>query len=45
VHDKQIESVSGVQPGERIVDKGAGLLKAGDRVRVVVGVPERGEGS
>jgi HlyD family secretion protein len=45
VHDKQIEIVSGVQPGERIVDKGAGFLKDGDRVRVVVGVPERGEGS
>jgi HlyD family secretion protein len=45
VHDKQIEIVAGVQPGERIVDKGAGFLKDGDRVRVVVGVPEGGEGS
>ena len=45
VRDKQIEIVSGVQPGERIVDKGAGFLKDGDRVRVVVGVPDGGEGS
>jgi HlyD family secretion protein len=45
VHDKQIEIVAGVQPGERIVDKGAGFLKDGDRVRVVVGVPEGGAGS
>jgi HlyD family secretion protein len=45
VHDKQIEIVAGVQPGERIVDKGAGFLKDGDRVRIVVGVPEGGEGS
>ena len=45
VHAKQIEILSGVQPGERIVDKGAGFLKDGDRVRVVVGVPDSGEGS
>lgn len=45
VHDKQIEIVSGVQPDERIVDKGAGFLKDGDRVRVVVGVPDSGAGS
>jgi RND family efflux transporter MFP subunit len=45
VHDNQIEIVAGVQPGERIVDKGAGFLKDGDRVRVVVGVPEAGAGS
>jgi len=45
VHDKQIEIVGGVEPGERIVDKGAGFLKDGDRVRVVVGVPEGGEGA
>lgn len=32
-----IEIVSGVQPGERIVDKGAGFLKDGDRVNVVNG--------
>lgn len=32
-----IEIVSGVQPGERIVDKGAGFLKDGDRVNVVTG--------
>jgi RND family efflux transporter MFP subunit len=31
-----IEIVSGVQPGERIVDKGAGFLKDGDRVSVTV---------
>jgi RND family efflux transporter MFP subunit len=40
VHDKQIEIVSGVQPDERIVDKGAGFLKDGDPVRVVLGTPE-----
>jgi len=45
VHDKQIEIVAGVEPGERIVDKGAGFLKDGDHVRVVVGVPDGGEGS
>jgi hypothetical protein len=45
VRDKQIEIVGGVEPGERIVDKGAGFLKDGDHVRVIVGVPEGGEGS
>ena len=45
IHGKQIEIVGGVEPGERIVDKGAGFLKDGDRVRVVVGVPEGGEGA
>ena len=45
VRDKQIEIVGGVQAGERIVDKGAGFLKDGDHVRVVVGVPEGGEGA
>jgi RND family efflux transporter MFP subunit len=45
VRDKQIEIVAGVQPGERIVDKGAGFLKDGDRVRVVVAVPDGGAGS
>jgi hypothetical protein len=45
VRGKQIEIVSGVQPGERIVDKGAGFLKDGDRVRVVLGAPDGGEGS
>jgi RND family efflux transporter MFP subunit len=45
VRGKQIEIVSGVQPGERIVDKGAGFLKDGDRVRVVLGAPDAGEGS
>src|SRR5687768_7688053 len=45
VRGKQIEIVSGVQPGERIVDKGAGFLKDGDHVRVVLGTPDGGEGS
>jgi HlyD family secretion protein len=45
VRGKQIEIVSGVQPGERIVDKGAGFLKDGDRVRVVPGTPHGGDGS
>jgi RND family efflux transporter MFP subunit len=45
VRDKQIEILGGVQPGERIVDKGAGFLKDGDRVRVIVGVPEAGAGA
>jgi len=45
VRDKQIEIVSGVQPGERIVDKGAGFLKDGDHVRVVLGTPDSGAGS
>ena len=45
VRGKQIEIVSGVQPGERIVDKGAGFLKDGDHVRVVLGIPDGGEGS
>jgi HlyD family secretion protein len=45
VRGKQIEIVSGVQPGERVVDKGAGFLKDGDHVRVVLGTPDGGEGS
>jgi HlyD family secretion protein len=45
VRDKQIEIVSGVQPGERVIDKGAGFLKDGDHVRVVPGTPDGGEGS
>lgn len=45
VRDKSIEIVNGVQQGERIVDKGAGFLKDGDHVRVVVRVPEGGEGA
>jgi HlyD family secretion protein len=45
MRDKQIEIVSGVQPGERIVAKGAGFLKDGDHVRVVLGGPEGGAGS
>ena len=34
IHDESIEVVSGVEAGERIVDKGAGFLKDGDRVNV-----------
>jgi RND family efflux transporter MFP subunit len=34
VKDKLIEIVSGVQPGEHVVAKGAGFLKDGDRVNV-----------
>ena len=34
IHDESIEVVSGVETGERIVDKGAGFLKDGDRVNV-----------
>ena len=45
VRGTQIEIVSGVQPGERVVDKGAGFLKDGDHVRVVLGTPDGGEGS
>jgi HlyD family secretion protein len=41
VKDRSIEILSGVQPGERIVDKGAGFLKDGDRVRVVIGEAEK----
>jgi HlyD family secretion protein len=37
VKDNLIEIVSGVETGERIVDKGAGFLKDSDRVRVVPG--------
>jgi RND family efflux transporter MFP subunit len=36
-----IEIRSGVQIGERIVDKGAGFLKDGDRVDVVVGEADK----
>jgi RND family efflux transporter MFP subunit len=35
VKDNLIEIISGVQPDDRIVDKGAGFLKDGDRVNVV----------
>ena len=34
VHDDAIEVVSGLEAGERIVNKGAGFLKDGDRVSV-----------
>jgi RND family efflux transporter MFP subunit len=37
VQGKLIEIVEGLQVGERIVDKGAGFLKDGDRVSVVIG--------
>jgi RND family efflux transporter MFP subunit len=36
VKDNTIEIVSGIQSGERIVEKGAGFLKDGDRVHVVI---------
>ena len=36
VKENSIEIVSGIQPGERIVEKGAGFLKDGDRVNVVI---------
>jgi HlyD family secretion protein len=45
VRGRQIEIVSGVWPGERVVDKGAGFLKDGDHVRVVLSTPDGGEGS
>jgi RND family efflux transporter MFP subunit len=38
VHDGSIEVVSGLEAGERIVNKGAGFLKDGDRVSVSNGV-------
>jgi len=41
VKDNNIEIVSGIQPGERIVEKGAGFLKDGDRVNVVI--PDAGK--
>ena len=34
IHDTEIEILSGVSPGELIVDKGAGFLKDGDLVIV-----------
>jgi RND family efflux transporter MFP subunit len=37
VKDNMIEIVSGVQPREQVVDRGAGFLKDGDRVNVVKG--------
>ena len=37
VKDNMIEIVSGLEVGERIIDKGAGFLKDGDRVTVVAG--------
>jgi hypothetical protein len=41
VRGNQIEIVSGVEPGQRIVDKGAGFLKDGDHVAVVAGEIEQ----
>ncbi|HUQ53484.1 MAG TPA: efflux RND transporter periplasmic adaptor subunit [Gammaproteobacteria bacterium] len=38
IHDGSIEVVSGVDPGERIVNKGAGFLKDGDLVSVSTAV-------
>ena len=38
VHEGSIEVVSGLESGERIVNKGAGFLKDGDRVSVSNGV-------
>ena len=35
----EVEIVSGLQPGEHVVDRGAGFLKDGDLVRVVVASP------
>ena len=42
MQDNQIEIVSGVQPDEQVVEKGAGFLKDGDRVNVVRDVRQRG---
>jgi RND family efflux transporter MFP subunit len=39
VKDNSIEIVSGIQSGERVVEKGAGFLKDGDRVTVVLAEP------
>lgn len=36
VKDNAIEIVSGIQSGERVVEKGAGFLKDGDKVNVVI---------
>jgi multidrug efflux pump subunit AcrA (membrane-fusion protein) len=41
IKDNTIEIVDGVQTGERIVDKGAGFLKDGDRVNLVAGNAEQ----
>jgi multidrug efflux pump subunit AcrA (membrane-fusion protein) len=36
VNENAIEIVSGIQPGERVIEKGAGFLKDGDKVNVVL---------
>jgi len=41
VKDNTIEIVNGIQPGERVVEKGAGFLKDGDRVNVVIAAVEK----
>lgn len=41
VEGNLIEILDGVAPGQRIVDKGAGFLKDGDRVNVVAGETEQ----
>ena len=38
VRNGRVEVVSGVQPGDRVVERGAGFLKDGDRIRVVESV-------
>jgi hypothetical protein len=35
VRDGRVEILSGVQPSDRVVDRGAGFLKDGDHIRVV----------
>jgi multidrug efflux pump subunit AcrA (membrane-fusion protein) len=35
VKDNAIEILSGIVPGERVVEKGAGFLKDGEKVSVV----------
>ncbi|TAK52378.1 MAG: efflux RND transporter periplasmic adaptor subunit [Gammaproteobacteria bacterium] len=35
----EVEILSGLKPGEQVVDRGAGFLKDGDRVRVVAAAP------
>jgi multidrug efflux pump subunit AcrA (membrane-fusion protein) len=37
---EQVEVVSGLQPGERVVVEGGGLLSDGAQVRIVAGAGE-----